>query len=348
MEPSKVESLFFQLIASFSPNSQRLHDAVHWKQIEELVNSAKPVFETEPTLLRLEGCFYIIGDIHGNINDLIRIFELCGYPPDTKYLFLGDYVDRGNFSVEVMVFLLSHKLLFPEHVYLLRGNHEIEDICSQYGFYDEIETKYHIDLFQAFINMFLFLPIAAIINNSTFCVHGGIGPHVLSLRDVSSLKKDNYIDKSPIFNELLWSDPKKNISGFTSNPRGLGSLYGKDILEKFLQSNNLTQLIRSHEVCSSGYHYPYGDNKSCITIFSSSDYCGQKNCSSVAQITSDSRMLFLSLDPLSKNIYKRKRVTIPNWLLERIYTSSDLRISDIEGEVRSFDSEESPFLNYIF
>lgn len=147
------------------------------RNIERICQESVEIFKSQGTVIKLTGAFTIIGDIHGNLQDLLNIFSIFGLPPKTKYMFLGDYVDRGQYSVEVISLLLSLVCKYPHHVYLIRGNHEFQHINKVYGFYDEIMAKYNNgEIWKTFNTVFSYLPLASTINEQIFCVHGGLSP----------------------------------------------------------------------------------------------------------------------------------------------------------------------------
>ena len=137
-------------------------------EIRWLCLKSKEIFINQPILLELEAPIKIVGNIHGQYYDLLRLFEYGGFPPDANYLFLGDYVDRGKQSLETICLLLAYKVKYPENFFLLRGNHECASINRIYGFYDECKRRYNIKLWKTFTDCFNCLPIAAIIDEKIF------------------------------------------------------------------------------------------------------------------------------------------------------------------------------------
>lgn len=284
--------------------------------IRKIAEDAIDHFIEEPSLLRLSGAFTIVGDLHGNIDDLLRVFESDRYPPETKYLFLGDYVDRGANSVEVILLLFTLKLLYPEHVYLVRGNHECEAISSCYGFKTECLMKFDNTVFDSFISAFSHLPYAALLNEKYLCLHGGISPSLNSLKDIEDLPKPMMTSDSDIACGVLWSDPRMSTESYGPSERGAGYLYNPEDLNTFLKNNNITTLIRSHEFCQDGFTYPYGDdNTSCVTIFSTSDYCGLSNDCSIARVDEDQDLDIKVLKCLTSMDKVQRRVILPDWVV---------------------------------
>ena len=245
----------------------------------DLCNEAAANLAAKPTLLRLTGEFVVVGDLHGSLHDLLRIFKEFGLPPMRRYLFLGDYVDRGNFSIEVISLLLALSNRFPENVFMIRGNHEFFDVYSKYGFLDDITTMFSgTRLVTSFNNVFSELPLAATINDKFFCCHGGLSQHLYTLDQIESLRRPIHSDKStaaaPFLKDLLWADPSEDFGMFAESRRGEISTYGKDAVRKFLQRNNLVAVIRAHEYCQEGLKAYF--NRGVVTVFSASAY--KKNC----------------------------------------------------------------------
>lgn len=228
----------------------------------------------------------VVGDLHGQYYDLLKLLSVGGSPETTKYLFLGDYVDRGCFSTEVMLLLCALKIRLPTTIIMLRGNHECRQMTQSFNFKEECLAKYDQEVYDMFIEMFDTLPISAIINGKFITFHGGISP---DLKTISELNKLNRFVEPPtkgLLCDLLWSDPVDKPDGtlaqtFSRNEqRGCSYVYGAEALTKFLQSNNLLSCIRAHEVQIEGFKMYNWRNKNfpqIITIFSAPNYCDSYN-----------------------------------------------------------------------
>ncbi|VDN51521.1 unnamed protein product [Dracunculus medinensis] len=158
-------------------------------EIRALCYKSREIFITQPILLELEAPLKICGDIHGQYNDLLRLFEYGGFPPEANYLFLGDYVDRGKQSLETICLLLAYKVKYPENFFLLRGNHECASINRIYGFYDECKRRFSIKLWKTFTDCFNCLPIAALIDEKIFCCHGGLSPDLQNMEQIRRIMR---------------------------------------------------------------------------------------------------------------------------------------------------------------
>lgn len=197
---------------------------------------------------------------------MLRLFEYGGFPPEANYLFLGDYVDRGKQSLETICLLLAYKIKYPENFFLLRGNHECASINRIYGFYDECKRRYNIKLWKTFTDCFNCLPIAAIIDEKIFCVHGGLSPELHTMDQIKKIQRPLDVPDSGIICDLLWSDPDKDIDGWGENDRGVSFTFGGDIVAKFLKKHDLDLVCRAHQVVEDGYEF-FGKRR-LVTIFS--------------------------------------------------------------------------------
>lgn len=228
----------------------------------------------------------VFGDIHGQYYDLLKALSIGGDILSTKYLFLGDYVDRGIFSVEVLTLLLAMKINFPNTVFLLRGNHETRLMTQTFNFKTECIAKYDQDIYHFFMDFFDTLPLSAVINGKFIALHGGISPDLNYLQDMNKVYRFMEPPKSGILADVLWSDPVASDSGFQSKPfvhndqRGCSYLFGADALDTFLTRNNLLSCIRAHEVQLEGFKMQQWKGKTfpqIITIFSAPNYCDSYN-----------------------------------------------------------------------
>jgi protein phosphatase len=251
----------------------------------------------EPACLILTGDFVVVGDIHGDLSTLLRIFDRFGYPPLGRYLFLGDYVDRGSCSCGVIFLLFSLRLLFPDHFHLIRGNHESRVLTELHGLREEC--------LDAMLTCF-----SAILNSKVFCVHGGIPSQFTRLEAIT--KGD-----CAVAEDLLWSDPTTAEDWFSESYRGKGHLFGVKAASDFLNRAGLVFMIRSHEVCLEGYDYPFGDAGRVMTVFSSCDYCGQKSDCGVALVSS-CKLEAEYLAPVTELELPKRRVLLPMWLMDRV------------------------------
>jgi serine/threonine-protein phosphatase PP1 catalytic subunit len=242
-------------------------------EIKFLIDKSTILLKESKMMLELEAPVKICGDIHGQYYDLLRIFEHCGYPGETTYLFLGDYVDRGKQSLETVCLLLAYKIKFPNKVNLLRGNHESSVTNRIYGFYDECKRRYNVKLWRSFTDLFNYLPVVALIDEKILCMHGGLSPDLRNLSQINDLPRPTEIPDSGLLCDLLWSDPDKDITDFEENDRGVSVIFGEKMVQEFNRRNDLDLIIRAHQVVDEGYEF--FANRQLITIFSAPNYCGE-------------------------------------------------------------------------
>jgi len=238
----------------------------------------KELFTKLPTLVDItvpdEAKFTICGDIHGQYFDLLNIFELNGLPSESNpYLFNGDFVDRGSFSVECIFVLLGFRLLYPNHFFMARGNHESQTMNQMYGFEGEVKAKYSQQMYEVFCEIFNLLPLAHCINKKVLVMHGGIfSDDTVTLDKIRDTDRNRQPPDDGIMTELLWSDPMMPL-GRAPSKRGVGVQFGPDITEAFCKLNGLDYIVRSHEVKADGYEVAHQER--CITVFSAPNYCDQ-------------------------------------------------------------------------
>ncbi|KAG6813807.1 hypothetical protein H0H92_007219 [Tricholoma furcatifolium] len=245
-------------------------------EITAICLAARDVFLSQPTLVELSPPVKIVGDVHGQYSDLIRLFEMCGFPPAANYLFLGDYVDRGKQSLETILLLLCYKIKYPENFFLLRGNHECANVTRVYGFYDECKRRCNIKTWKTFIDVFNCLPIAAIVASKIFCVHGGLSPSLHSMDDIKRITRPTDVPDFGLLNDLLWSDPSDTALDWEDNERGVSYCFGKAIINEFLVRYDMDLICRAHMVVEDGYEF--WNDRTLVTVFSAPNYCGDLLC----------------------------------------------------------------------
>lgn len=250
-------------------------------QLEDMLKLVKEVLSKEANMPAVRAPVTVVGDIHGQFYDLLELFRVCGEPPYVNFVFLGDYVDRGNNSIECFSLVLALKLKFRDRVTLLRGNHESCEINKNYGFYDECFKKYGGEkAWKMFTDVFMCLPLAALVENKIFCLHGGLSPALSKLDEFTKIKRFCDVPHEGPICDLLWSDPDDARKGFTPSPRSAGFIFGPDVSEKFLHRNNLMLITRAHQLVMEGFSRHH--KKTVTTIFSAPNYCYR--CGNIASI----------------------------------------------------------------
>jgi len=263
---------FMTKLMAYYKDRKTLHRRYAFQILVEILS----YFKTQPTLVDIDvpdgRKFTICGDIHGQFYDLMNVFELNGQPSeDNPYLFNGDFVDRGSFSVECIFTLFGFKLLYPNHFFMSRGNHESENMNKMYGFEGEVKAKYSSTMVELFTEVYNWLPLSHCINSRVLVMHGGLFKEDgVKLDDIRATDRNRQPPDEGIMCELLWSDPQP-MYGRSPSKRGVGCQFGPDVTRKFLADNNLDYIVRSHEVKDNGYEVSH-DGK-CITVFSAPNYC---------------------------------------------------------------------------
>lgn len=262
--------------------------------VQEMCVLMQELLIEEANVQRIDAPVTICGDIHGQLHDLLTLFEIGGEPPQSKYLFLGDFVDRGFYSVETVLLLFAYKLKYRDRVYLIRGNHESRQITSVYGFYDECVRKYsNANVWRYCCEVFDYLSLAAQVcgrlggADGVFCVHGGLSPALLRMDELKVVDRKQEVPHSGAVCDLLWSDPDAEVEGWALSPRGAGFLFGRHETSKFLHLNRVSLVARAHQLVMEGYRELFDGGL--VTVWSAPNYCYR--CGNVAAILQVDDML---------------------------------------------------------
>ncbi|CAG2102479.1 unnamed protein product [Medioppia subpectinata] len=237
-------------------------------EVKSLCLKAKEILVNESNV---DAPVNVCGDIHGQFYNLLELFKRGDDCPDTNYLFMGDFVDRGYHSVQTFLLLLALKVRYPDRITLIRGNHESRQITQIYGFYDECLQKYgSATVWKYCTDIFDYLPISAIIDGQIFCVHGGLSPSIQTLDQIRAIDRKQEVPNSGPMCDLLWSDPE-DIEGWKVSPRGAGYVFGSDTVSLFNATNHLDLICRSHQLVQEGFKYDH--NRTVLTVWSAPNYC---------------------------------------------------------------------------
>lgn len=276
--PDEVDAGFLTELTNFL----KMGGQYPWRMAEQITLDALRIVENEKTLQQITvpkgKHITIVGDLHGQFFDLLHILKTNGSPSASNpYLFNGDIVDRGSFSVECLILLLAWKVAFPKHVLIARGNHEVHEMNIPYGFAGEVLVKYGRDAYSMFQKVFHALPLVHVINNDVIVLHGGLPRNrKLVLKDMEEIERITAVRPGKCDTtvmDILWADPR-DIVGFQESQRGEDIMtFGADVTSEFLKNNKLSLLIRSHEAKEKGFEWTH--QAKCLTIFSAPNYCDQ-------------------------------------------------------------------------
>ncbi|GKT26292.1 Serine/threonine-protein phosphatase 2A catalytic subunit beta isoform [Aduncisulcus paluster] len=284
------------------------------KEIEFVCEKVKEILLKEDNVVNLKAPISIVGDIHGQFYDLLELFRICGRAPNTNFLFLGDYVDRGYYSVECVLLLLVLKVRYPQRITLLRGNHESRQVTQVYGFYDEASRKFgHHRVWKLLTDVFDFLPLASLLESEVLCVHGGLSPSIDSIDDIRSLNRFRELSEGVIGFDLMWSDPDER-PGWGASARGAGYTFGKDISKQFNKSNKLTLVVRAHQLAMEGYTWLH--DRSVVTVFSAPNYCTRcNNQAAVMELDEHLSYTFIQYDAAPRQGSTQVTRRVPDYFL---------------------------------
>uniref|UniRef100_A0A8R1U106 Serine/threonine-protein phosphatase n=3 Tax=Onchocerca TaxID=6281 RepID=A0A8R1U106_ONCVO len=272
----------------------QMNQKITLEEILALMSTATRIIMEDGTLVEVEVPIKVVGDIHGQYEDMHKLFGVIGKVPDVKMIFLGDYVDRGPQSIETIIYLLCLKVKYRDRIYLLRGNHETPAVNRIYGFYNECALKYNVGLWWDFQSFFNRMPMAGLISKRVLCMHGGLSPHLTNLEQIRQIKRPcEPLDRGLLI-DLIWSDPTNKGDGWFYSPRGLSYSFGKGVLLSACKLLKIDLIIRAHQVVQDGYELMVG--KKLITIFSAPNYAGQfNNAGAVVCIDDDLQVTFQQL-----------------------------------------------------
>ena len=314
--------------------------------MRRLCDKAREVLVEEGNVQPVHAPVTICGDVHGQFHDLMELFRIGGRCPDTNYLFMGDYVDRGYYSVrargrggrraraapwrphtsfplflslslcqvETVALLVSLKVRWKDRIFILRGNHESRQITQVYGFYDECLRKYgSANVWNYFTDLFDFLPMTALVAGKIFCLHGGLSPSVDTLDAARALERFQEVPHEGPMCDLVWSDPDDR-PGWGISPRGAGFTFGQDITEAFNHRNNLDLVARAHQLVMEGYQWGHGN--AVVTIFSAPNYCYRcGNQAAIMEVDEHNRFVFIAFDPSPRGAEKGEKSRVPDYFV---------------------------------
>ncbi|OHT03658.1 Serine/threonine-protein phosphatase PP-X 1 [Tritrichomonas foetus] len=266
--------------------------------VSALCDEALMILKSQSPLIKINGKCIVAGDLHGNLLDLLRILKIKNFSNDEHFLFLGDYVDKGPFTIETVILLFALLCNYPNKIHLLRGNHEFSRVNGKCGFRNDIMIKYENDnLWYKINSVFDYLSIAALINEKVFCVHGGISPNLDTINDIDFFQMPfkDYLEND-VISDLLWSDPNCSISYYSRSERGIGKFYGEKAVSEFIYTNQIKCIIRAHQYITGGIAKFNGN--SLFSVFSSSNYLGYGNKCGILEVDECSSISAYALPPI--------------------------------------------------
>jgi len=264
--------------------------------VKILCQKCKEILQEEANAQAVQLPVTVCGDLHGQFLDCLELLRIGGGPPVTNFLFMGDYVDRGHYSVETITLMILFKVRYKDRVTILRGNHESRQITQVYGFYDECMRKYSCAaVWKYYTDLFDYLPLCALVENQILCMHGGLSPTLDTVDQIRQLDRIQEVPHEGPMCDLLWSDPDDR-AGWGISPRGAGYTFGQDISEQFNHQNGLKLVARAHQLVMEGYNWCHDRNV--VTIFSAPNYCYRcGNQAAIMEIDENFKYTFQQFDP---------------------------------------------------
>eukprot|EP00035_Acanthoeca_spectabilis_P020677 m.434102 g.434102 ORF g.434102 m.434102 type:complete len:304 (+) comp17661_c0_seq1:174-1085(+) len=283
-------------------------------EVKDLCEKAREILVKESNVQPVPCPVTVCGDVHGQFYDLKELFRIGGDVPHTNYLFMGDYVDRGYYSVETVSLLVALKVRYPQRIFILRGNHESRQITQVYGFYDECLRKYASPAaWTYFTDIFDYLPLTGLVENQIFCLHGGLSPSVEMLDSIRAMDRLQEVPHEGPMCDLLWSDPDDR-PGWNVSARGAGYNFGQDISEAYNHKNGLTLISRAHQLVMEGYNWSH--NRNVVTIFSAPNYCYRcGNQAGIMELDDSLNFNFLQFEPAPRPVGFHKQPRLPDYFL---------------------------------
>eukprot|EP01062_Namystynia_karyoxenos_P077087 TRINITY_DN768_c1_g3_i1.p1 TRINITY_DN768_c1_g3~~TRINITY_DN768_c1_g3_i1.p1 ORF type:complete len:338 (+),score=95.06 TRINITY_DN768_c1_g3_i1:98-1015(+) len=249
-------------------------------EVKQLGEMAKEILGKEDNVVCVGTPAVVVGDIHGQFYDMREMFMIGGNVPFTNYVFMGDYVDRGFYSVETLLLLVALKVRHPDRVWLVRGNHESRQITQVYGFYDECLRKYgNVNVWRYCAEIFDNMALAALVSSKVLSIHGGLSPSLTTIDQIRELDRKQEVPHEGPMCDLMWSDPE-DVDGWGLSPRGAGYIFGADVVQQFHKTNGTELITRSHQLVMEGYKSQFDDG--IVTVWSAPNYCYR--CGNVASI----------------------------------------------------------------
>ena len=312
--------------------------------IESLVEEVIPILSKENSLIKIRSPCKIFGNIYGVYNDLMRFFESYGNPSDNiqngdinvmQYIFLGDFCDRGLYSLETVLLLFALKIKYPNFIYLIRGHHEDKNINEFYGLGKECKERLNDDInkensiFNLINKVFDYLPFGVIVDGTTLLIHGGIGCSIEKLDDINNINRPisvvhdvKNIEELHVI-DLLYSEYDDNENNYNVNnerdkmKKGFIVKYGKKRLDSFLNNNNINLLITAHQFVKDGFCT--FNNDKLLVLFSATNYMDKYNnigaMITIAKKTANKRLniipKLINLNTDKKELYRKDKSPSP-------------------------------------